>query len=261
MSGTGVFAQAPANSGIVVTDSSGTLRYRIGESEPLPLVKGQAIPIGARITTASNSHAVLTFPDGQIIAIGPQSRLLIRQYSYLPNNPAKSRVLVNLTDGSIFIGIGAIGRQDPSLIQIQVGAKVTPQSPERARGDNVGVIVLGTATLIQVAQGRVSLLVASTDQSYPLAAGERALVQSDGSVQLGSGRQIDETAGRSDDGKIMLERMESLRRYLPLGGPQIALLLTTPPADDAFDELATGSGTLPTMGTGAAAGGCGASCN
>jgi hypothetical protein len=51
MFGAPAFAQAPGNPGIVVTDSSGTLRYRIGDSEPRPLAKGQAVPIGARVTT------------------------------------------------------------------------------------------------------------------------------------------------------------------------------------------------------------------
>jgi FecR protein len=260
MFGTAALAQAPANPGIVVTDSSGTLRYRIGDSSPLPLVKGQAIPFGARITTGANSHAVLTFPDGQVVVLGPQSRLLIREFVYLPTDLAKSRVLLNLTDGAIFIVMGAIGQRDPALVQIQVGSKVTPgqTAPARARGNDAGVIVLGIATLIQVAQGRVSLLVVSSDQSYSLIAGARALVQADGTVRMGLPSQVDGEAGKSADGKIMLGRMEILRRYLP-PGRQIAFFLSTPPSDDTLEDLVTG--TLPTMGTGATAGGCGASCN
>jgi hypothetical protein len=264
MSGTAAFAQAPANAGIVVTDSSGTVRYRIGDSEPQALIKGQAIPIGARITTGADSHVVLAFPDGQVVALGPQSRLLIREFVYLPTDLAKSRVLLNLTDGSIYIVMGAIGQRDPGLIQIQVGTKITAQSPRRARGSDAGVIVLGSATLVRVAQGRVSLFVPSSDQSFALASGARALVQVDGIVRMGPPEQVDEEAGRSGDGKIMLGRMEVLRRYLPPAGRQIAFFVTTPPSDDLDEEYVYPIGpTLPTAVTGAGGGGgrCGASCN
>jgi len=262
MSGAAAFAQAPANSGIVVTDSSGTLRYRIGDSEPRALLKGQSVPLGARITTGADSHVVLTFADGQVVAIGPQSRLLIREFVYLPSDLGKSRVLLNLTDGSVFIAMGAIGQRDPSLIQIQVGLKNIAQAPARARGNDAGVIVLGIGTLVQVAQGRVSLLVVSSDRSYPLVAGTRALVLADGTVRTGPPTQVDAEAGRTADGKIMLGRMEVVLRYLP-SGRQVAFSVSTPPSDDLDDEYVYPIGpTIPTL-TGAGGGGrpCTASCN
>jgi hypothetical protein len=269
MSATAAFAQAPANSGIVVTEASGTVRYRIGESDSLPLLKGQVLPVGARIVTGADSNVVLTFSDGQVVTLGPQSRLLIRAYTYLPNDLAKSSVLLNLTDGSMNIVMGAIGQRDPSLVQIQVGIKNIAQAPARARGNDSGIIVLGIGTMIQVTQGRVSLLVVSSDQSYPLAAGARALVQADGAVRTGPPSQVDGEAGRSADGKIMLDRMEGLKRFVPTGR-QIAFSISTPPSEDLVDELAAPADiqqpvtpTVATSGTGGGGGGgpCGASCN
>jgi hypothetical protein len=115
----------------------------------------------------------------------------------------------------------------------------------------------------------VSLLVASSDQSVPLAAGARAYVQADGNVRTGPPPQVDGEAGRSADGRIMLERMEALRRYLP-PGRQIAFSISTPPSDDLDDEPVFPIGpTIPTL-TGAGGGGrpagasgpiCSASCN
>lgn len=255
-------AQAPANSGIVVADFAGALRYRIGDSPPLVVTKGQTLPVGARLTTAADSYAVLTFADGQVVAIGQQSRLLLREYSFSPSDPARGRVLLNLTDGSMFVAMGAIGQRDPGLIQIQVGTKITPQSPRRARGNDAGVIVLGIATMIQVTQGRVSLLVASTDQSLPLAAGARALVQADGMVRTGPPGQVDEQAGRSEDGKVMLARLDAVRRHLP-SGRQIAFSISTPPSDETDEEFVFATPLLPTASTGGGGGGrpCGASCN
>jgi hypothetical protein len=273
--GTAALAQVPANPGaIVVTDSGGRLRFRIGDSEPQPVIKGQSIPIGARITTGPDSYVMLRFSDGQVLALGPQSRLIIREYRYLPNDLGKSGMLLNMTDGSVNIAMGAIGQHDESLIQIQVGTKTTGQAPARSRGNDVGVIVLGIATLVQVTQGKVSLLVASSDQSHQLAAGDRALVQIDGFVRMGGPPQINELAGRGADGKVMLERIEELRRYpLPESVRRTTITLSTPPSDDTLEDLQARredlippqpiTSTVPTAATGGGGGGlpCAASCN
>jgi len=260
MFGAAAFAQTPANQGTVtVSEASGVVRYRVGDSESLPLLKGQALPAGARIVTGANAHVVLTFADGQVVALGPQSRLLIRDFTYLPADPGKSKVLVNLTDGSLFMIMGAIGQRDPGLVQVQVGIKNIAKAPARARGNDAGVIVLGIATLIQVTQGRVSLLVAASNQSHSLAAGARALVQPDGSVRTGPPSQVDAQAGQSADGKIMLGRMEALRRTLPPGRP-VSFFVSTPPSEDLVDDL-DAPGDIPvtpavtTGGTGANGGG------
>jgi hypothetical protein len=270
--GTAALAQAPANAGtIVVTDTGGRLRYRIGDSQPQLVSKGQSIPVGARLTSGPDSRVVLTFSDGQTVALGPMSRLLIREYRYLPNDPGNSRVLLNLTDGSVHIVMGAIGERDPSLVQIQVGTKTTGQAPRRAPGNDVGVIVLGIATLVQVTNGNVSLMVASSGESHPLAAGERALVQADGFVQMGGPRQMDELVGKTAAGKYMLQGMNTLQRVdLPRFARQTAVTLSTPPSDDILKEFAAPgeiaqplTGTVPTAATGAGGGGlpCTASCN
>jgi len=269
MSATTAFAQARANQGtITVSDVSGTVRYRVGESEPQSLRKGQTLPAGARVTTGADAHVILAFADGQLVALGAHSRLLVRDFTYLPNDPGKSKVLINLTDGSLFVIMGAIGQRDPSLVQIQVGLKNLAQAPARAPGNDAGVVVLGIATLIQATQGRVSLLVAASNQSFPLAAGARALVQADGSVRTGLSSQVDAQAGQSADGKIMLGRMEALQRYQPAGRP-IAFLISTPPFEDLLGELdapgdvdapvTAAAATAATSASGGAS--CGASCN
>jgi hypothetical protein len=275
--GTVALAQAPANPDVIVAaDIGGTVRVRIGTSAPQPVIKGQTIPVGARLTTGADSYVVLRFPDGQVLALGPTSRLLIRQFRYLPNDLGKSAVLLNLTDGAVNMVMGAIGRLDPNLVQVQVGTRTDGQEAVRSRGNDVGVIVFGVATMVNIAQGKVSLMVASSGQSYPLATGERALVQADGFVQMGGPAQIGEQAGRTAEGKSMLGQMEGLRRYAPPGsGGQTAFALSTPPSRDALEDLRAQpvvlvppppepvTGVIPTAGTGAGGGGlpCTASCN
>lgn len=273
---------APANSaGVVVADVTGTVRYRIGDSEPQAVVKGQTIPIGARIATSAKSTVVLTFPDGQIVAMGTASRLILREFNYLPNAIAQSKVTLNLTDGSMQIVMGAIGQQDPGLIQIQVGTKTTAQTPHVPRGGDLGLVMLGSATLVQVNQGKVALNVAG--QSYGMATGQGAIVQADGTVQLGGIPQLEAQPGRTSDDKEMFAHFrETQQLKFPHSPRQTMITLSAPPYDEkrdpdlvaaaaALDALPPTAGiepspansTFTTPPTGGGGGGtpCAASCN
>ena len=273
-------APAPANSaGVVVADVTGTVRYRIGDSEPQAVVKGQTIPIGARIATGTKSTVVLTFPDGQIVAMGTASRIIFREFNYLPNAIAQSKVTLNLTDGSVQIVMGAIGQHDPGLIQIQVGTKTTAQTPHVPRGGDLGLVMLGSATLVQVNQGKVALRVAG--QSYGMATGQGAVVQADGAVQLGSIAQLEAQPGRTSDDKEMFAHFrETQQLKFPHSPRQTMITLSTPPYDEkrdpdliaaALDALPPTAGiesppansTSTTPSTGGGGGGipCAASCN
>ena len=267
----GALAQTPAGSGgIIVTDIKGTARFRIGDSEPQVVVKGQAIPLGARITTGKDSNVVLTFPDGQIVAMGAKSRLLVREYRYLPNDIDNSRVVMNVTDGSVRIVMGAIGQHDPGLIQLQIGTKTTAQTPNLPRAGDLSLVMLGSATMVQVNQGQVALRVSG--ESYPLATGEGALVRADGVVQLGGPAQLEKLAGQTTDDKEMFDQFrETQQLTFPHSALQTMITLASPPYDEKKEEQRAGATLLPplatdslsTAGTGAVGGGtpCTASCN
>jgi len=184
-------------------------------------------------------------------------------------------VLLNLTDGTMKIVVGAIGMHDPSLIQVQVGTKTTGEAPRRAPGKELGVIVLGTSTLVQIGQGRVALLVAASGRTYPLSEGERALITAGGLVQTGGPLKVDESAGRIPGGKTLMSGLDALQKYsLPQSANQVTLTAATLPYDETLERLPpTGAGlappsapvtfSTPTASTGGGGGGlpCGASCN
>ena len=246
------FAQTlPGSAGIVVTDVIGTVRYRIGDSEARTVVKGQIIPFGARVATGDDSYAVLTFPDGQIVAMGPKSRLIIRVFVYIPTDIDKSRVVLNVTDGSVRMVMGAIGQHDPGLLQLQVGTKTTAQTPNLPRGGDLGLVMLGSAALVQVNQGKVALRVAG--ESYPLATGQAAIVQADGFVQMGGLARLEAQPDRTADDKEMFEQFREITRFtFPRSPRQTMITLATPPYDEKKDEELAAAG-LPQDPTGTTA--------
>jgi hypothetical protein len=245
-------AQTGGTGGIVVTETSGVLRYRIGDSSLLTAAKGQVIPAGARIVTGAGSSAVLTFPDGMLVALGEQSRLRVLEFRFLPGDIDKSRAVINLTDGSVRIALGAIGQREPSLIQLQVGEGGLARALERPRAGDISLSVHGIAVLVQVGQGRVSLNVA--DRSIALASGQSALVRQDGFVQVSGAAQLADAARQSEDGRLMQGRFDKMlgTAFAP-GSRSIVITLSTPPGRDFSDEvLLSAPGTAA---TGAAAGG------
>lgn len=265
----GMSALAQTTDGIFVTDATGTVRYRIGDGGPQTAAKGQTIPVGARIVTGDSSSAVLTFPDGQIVAMGPKSRLIIRQFQYVPGDIGKSGVILNVTDGGVRIVLGAIGQHDPGLIQLQIGVKTTAQTPNLPRTGDLGMIMLGSPTVVQVNQGRVALRVAG--ETYPLASGESALVQADGFVVLGGPARLESRPGQTADDKAMFDEFREMQKLtFPVTAVQTMLTLATPPSDDILKNFeapgeipAPITGSVPTAATGAGGGGapCTASCN
>jgi hypothetical protein len=265
--GAPVFAQT--TDGIVISNATGIARYRIGDGEPQTAVNGQTVPVGARIVTGDGSSVVLTFPDGQIVAMGPKSRLIIRQFRYVPGDIEKSVAILNVTDGGVRIVLGAIGQHDPGLIQLQIGLKTTAQTPNLPRTGDLGMIMLGSPTVVQVNQGRVALRVAG--ETYPLASGESALVQADGFVVLGGPARLESRPGQSADDKAMFDEFREMQKLtFPVTAVQTMLTLATPPSDDILKDFeapgeiqALVTGTVPTAATGAGGGGtpCTASCN
>jgi hypothetical protein len=252
--GSFAFAQSAASGGVVVTEASGVLRYRIGDSALLTAAKGQVIPVGARIVTGANSGAVLTFPDGMLVALGEQSRLRVLEFRYTAADIDKSRVVINLTDGSIRIALGAIGQREPGLVQLQVGEGGLSQALERPRAGDINLSVHNIAVLVQVGQGRASLNVAG--RSIALASGQSALVQRDGFVQVSGAARLGEAAGQSEDDRIMRSRFDRMlgTAFAP-GSRAIVLTLSTPPGRDFSDEALLSP--PPTAATGAVGGGGG----
>jgi len=76
--------------------------YRIrGDGERLPIRRGDRIGGGDRIETLANGHVHIRFDDQGLVSVRPQSRLIIEQYHYNPDDPARSTVKFHLEHGVV----------------------------------------------------------------------------------------------------------------------------------------------------------------
>jgi len=76
--------------------------YRIrGDGQRQPIRRGDPIGGGDRIETLANGHVHIRFNDRGLVSVHPQSRLLIEQYLYNPEEPASSIVKLHLEHGVV----------------------------------------------------------------------------------------------------------------------------------------------------------------
>lgn len=218
----------------VVTETSGAVRFQVGDDQPQVVTRNRSIPAGAVVTTEGDASAVLTFADGQIVVLGERTRFRIVSYDFRPNDLGSSGAFLNLIEGSARLVLGDIGQHDPRLIRMQVGTgTLQGVQNEAGRGADAGVSVEGALTLLEVSRGRVSLTLPS-GQSFLVGSGQSALVQPDGSVQQGSHSQIESRVGQTDLGKLILSRLDQLDSFVfpQRGRQQTVIGLATPSATD-----------------------------
>ena len=90
---------------------------------------GDIVPSGAMIQTGTQSRADIQFDDGHIIALGSTSQLLVQEYVYSKNEPAKDSMLFNFFKGTLRSISGALGARNPTKFSL-----TTPTATAGIRG-------------------------------------------------------------------------------------------------------------------------------
>lgn len=91
------------------------------EIDRSPAVTGSAFGMASQVITGEDSLAVLQFSDNQMVALGPNSHLIIRIDSYDANSQ-RGRSIMELTRGAIRYQPGARGKSNPRNIKITTGS-------------------------------------------------------------------------------------------------------------------------------------------
>ena len=99
-------AQAGQNVAVAghITFSHGQVKVQNAQgnapTELHQLHTGQAVHVGDRIQTGADSHVHIRMVDNAFVSLRPQSQLTIESYDYDPDQPAQSRIRMDLQYGS-----------------------------------------------------------------------------------------------------------------------------------------------------------------
>ncbi len=113
-----------------LADEAGSVVFAKGDvtaerAPPVPLAKGDAVLSDDTVATGDNSRAQLLMLDGAKIAIRPNSRLAIEEYSYTDPAAGASvtakddKSVMSLVKGGFRTITGAIGRDDPEDYEVR----------------------------------------------------------------------------------------------------------------------------------------------
>lgn len=162
----------------VVSGLTGTAQVTPDTGSPRALRNGDSVNERDTIATAQNSGLVLLFEDGQIAAIGENSRMTVSAYSYDVKEPAKGNVLLSLLTGSMRAITGLIGKASPQKVAFRAGTATIG-----IRGSDVSFATAGGDVVVTVLSGAIAFTFQGQTISIP--AGQAALT-ANGKVTSGT---------------------------------------------------------------------------
>jgi hypothetical protein len=162
-----------------VHSMTGNVSAAVGPAPAQPVKVGDTIPAGQTVVTAANSTVVLQFPDGQITALTPNTRMTIDAYQF--NEQQKSgNILLSLVSGGMRAITGLIGRNSPDKVAYKAATATIG-----IRGTDVTVALDGGRVVVVVSGGSVTFTVAGgTPFTIPSGSGVTASATATGVVTL-----------------------------------------------------------------------------
>ncbi len=92
---------------------------------------------GDQINTAAESELLLRMADGTIIAMRPNSQLVLSEYRFDKNNSNNDNVFIRLLKGGLRTVTGAIGKKNPQKVRF-----ATPTATIGVRGTDFEIAVI-----------------------------------------------------------------------------------------------------------------------
>ncbi|MBL0141373.1 MAG: FecR domain-containing protein [Betaproteobacteria bacterium] len=147
---------------------SGTVSVSTGTAASRVVRQGDTLRAGDTVSTGPSSSAVLKFEDGQIAALGANSRMLIQTFEY--NAQAKSgNIVLNLLSGGMRAITGLIGKSNPTKVTYRAGNYTIG-----IRGTDVNIASNAGNVVVTVNDGSITFTVGG--QTYTVTAGNGAFM-------------------------------------------------------------------------------------
>jgi hypothetical protein len=152
----------------VVTELFGTAQATPVTGASRALSNGDSVNERDTIQTGEKSGLVMRFEDGQIAAMGANSRMTVSAYTYDVKEPAKSNVLLSLLTGSMRAITGLIGKASPQKVAFRAGTATIG-----IRGTDVTFATTGGDVVVTVLDGAISFTFGGV--TIPVQAGQAVL--------------------------------------------------------------------------------------
>lgn len=169
-----------------VHSMTGSVSAAVGTAPARAVKVGETLPAGQTVVTAANSTVVLQFPDGQITALTPNSRMTIEQYQF--NEQQKSgNMLLNLISGGMRAVTGLIGRTSPDKVTYRAATATIG-----IRGTDTTIAVAGGTVSVVVNGGSVTftMVIAGVSQTVTVPASSGIVTTTQGQVVIRDGKPV-----------------------------------------------------------------------
>ncbi|MDA0322293.1 MAG: FecR domain-containing protein [Verrucomicrobia bacterium] len=155
------------SAGVLVDMRGGLIAYpnRASSDAYRILEPGGEFEVGEKLETWDGGRAILQFSDSTLLYIGERSSVVIDAYSYVPQEPETSRLVIRLIDGDVRVQSGAIGKYstDGLAIRSRMMRVDVPDADVAVHslidGDEIAVLGL---------EGRAPILVTTTRSGQAL---------------------------------------------------------------------------------------------
>jgi hypothetical protein len=182
---------------------AGSVSAQTGAAAARTVRQGDTLRAGDTVTTGAGSSAVLKFEDGQIAALGPNSRMVIQAFEY--NAQAKSgNIVLTLLSGGMRAITGLIGRANPQRVTYRAGNYTIG-----IRGTDVNIVTDGSNVVVTVTEGLISFTFGT--QTITVTAGEGVNARTDGTFQRSAIDTIIQQLQATPEGRNLLDAIRGVQ--------------------------------------------------
>jgi len=138
--------------------------------------EGDSLKQGYTVVTGASSSVVLKFEDGQIAALGANSRMVITRYEF-DSQKQSGNILLSLVSGGMRAITGILGRAQPKNVTYRAGNYTIG-----IRGTDVFIAVNGANVAVTVETGEITFTVGN--RTITVTAGQGVVIGPDGQPRV-----------------------------------------------------------------------------
>lgn len=165
------------------TNVKGTVTAQSPSGVGRTIRQGDIVLSGETVVTGAGSTAVVSFPDGEVVALAPETQARIVKYAYDPRTK-RGEFEMRVIKGGVRAVTGEMAKTNPDSVVYFGGANRI-----NVRGTDVTIVVDGTGrAVVTVTQGMIAMQIGS--QTVMVPAGQGVDARADGTFQQAAIAQI-----------------------------------------------------------------------